>query len=145
MDPIATSMNMRTQEIVFALFQLIVLALVLERGLFIAFDVKYWRDRINGGTKAIVTIALAFLICWRFSFDLMARVLDMSDASTLIGISITAFIVAGGSAGAMRLMQDFLGLSRTARDAAKAEQTAKKERAEAERIEAETRKRTATI
>ena len=105
--------------LLFALFQLVVLSLILERALYIAFDIKYWRDYLESGPKAIIVVVVSIGVCVYYDFDVFSRVIDLSGGSSLIGVLLTGFVVSGGSAGAKRLMQDFLKLSREHREAYK--------------------------
>lgn len=126
-------------QVVFAVFQVVLLSLVLERALFIAFDIKWWRNRLESGWKATITVVVAVIVCWLHDFDVFARITETAASTTLIGIFLTGLVVAGGSAGAMRLMQDVLKLSRQARDRAKLDEEAKLKAAQAE-LEAQARK-----
>ena len=136
MPPLPVGYDEYTTQIFFALFQLVVLSLVLERALFIAFDIKLWRERLQSSQKALITVAISIAVCWFYDFDIMARVMETVASTSLHGIVLTGLVVAGGSASAMRLMQDFLRLSRAARDEAKAEQEKRLNEASAKRDEA---------
>lgn len=137
MEPVPEGFDEYTAQVLFSLFQLVVLSLVLERGMFIAFDIKWWRDKIDSGAKAAITIGVAVVICFIHDFDIIARVTDSDKSETIIGIFLSGMIVAGGSAGAKRLMQDFLSLSRAARDQKKAEEQAQLKEAQAQQARAE--------
>ena len=108
--------NDMTYQVLFALFQLVILAFILERGLYFLFDYTKWRERINGkGIKAPITLAVSWFICSHHDFDIIARTID-PGAETPIGIFITATIIAGGSAAAMTLFHDVLKFTRSARE-----------------------------
>ena len=107
--------------IAFALFQLVVIALVLERALFIIFDVELWREKLTSTHKAIFTAAVSIGICFYYGFDLFARIIEISGGNTPTGMVLTGLVVSGGSSGARRLTQEFLKLSREHRDAYKKE------------------------
>lgn len=126
-----------TAQVIFAMFQLVILAFVVERALFIAFDIKWWRDRLEDGFKAMVAVGVSIGICWLHDFDILARVTETEASTTTIGIVLTGLVVAGGSAGAMQLMQNILGLGRMARDQANAANAAKVAKARAEQETAE--------
>jgi hypothetical protein len=137
-------------QIFLALFQLVALAIVVERGMFFAFDIAWWRDKLDSGAKAVITFAVSIAICFLYGFDVIGDITGNPAGSKVLGRVLTGFIIAGGSAGAMRLMQDFLKLSRSARDQAKLQQetqvaTAKAARdtAEAKALAAMTKKRRA--
>ena len=66
--------------------------------------------------KPIIAVAVALGICFYYDLDIVAAVLEPQGITTL-GISITALIVAGGSAAAVKLFQDVLGFSKEARQA----------------------------
>ena len=71
--------------LLFALAKLVILAILLERGLYFVFDYSKWRDRIKDkGIKAPIAFAAAWLICWYYDFDILASVLD-PEAITSLG------------------------------------------------------------
>lgn len=104
-----------TFRILYGLFQLVILAIVLERGLYLVFDYRHFRKALaQRGVKVPIALAVAWLICWQHDFDIVARIIDPGGA-TVIGTFITATIVAGGSAMAMTVFHDVLKLTRDAR------------------------------
>ncbi len=105
-----------TYRVLFGLFELVVLAMILERGLYFIFDYRHLRDWLKDkGLKAPIVLAISWLICWQHDFDIVARTVD-PGGETQIGIFITATIVAGGSAAAMTLFNDVFKLTRSARE-----------------------------
>ena len=113
------------------LVKLAVLSMILERALFFVFDYSLWRDKIPGrGIRAPVTLLFAASIIYYYDFDILEPVLNPGAGSTHFGLILTALLTAGGSAGAVKLFQDWLGLSRQAREA-------RKNRLEAEYLEAQ--------
>jgi hypothetical protein len=131
MPPVIEGYGDYTAQVMFAMFQLVILAFVVERALFIAFDIKWWRDRLDDGLKAVVAVGVSIGICWLHDFDILALATETEASTTTIGIILTGLVVAGGSAGAMQLMQNVLRLGRMARDQANTENAAKLVKAEA--------------
>lgn len=109
-------------RILYGLFQLVILAMLIERGLYFVFDYRHLRDRLKEkGLKAPVVLGVAWFVCWHHDFDIVARTID-PGSETQIGIFITATIVAGGSAAAMTLFHDVLKFTRAAREEMRAQQ-----------------------
>ncbi len=125
-------------DLIQALFKLVVLAIVLERGLSFVFEIRLaplrGRKRLPGQpedpmiaevfgatVKAVITYAAAFGLCFEFGFDVFGPLFGVkpADGPPLLDVFLTAAVVAGGSAGAIKLFQDVLGMSKTARDAAR--------------------------
>lgn len=103
-------------RILYALFQVVIVAMVLERGLYFIFDYRHLRKILeNRGLKAPIVLGVAWYICWRHDFDLISRTID-PGGETAIGVFITATIIAGGSAVAMTLFDDVFKLTRSARE-----------------------------
>jgi len=108
-----------TFRVLFALFELVILSILLERGLYFVFDYRHLREKLqNKGVKAPITLGVSWLICWNHDFDIIARSID-PGAETQVGIFITATIVAGGSAAVMTLFHDVLKFTRSARQGMK--------------------------
>ncbi len=164
-----------------SLGQLVVLSLVIERSLALVFDLDVVRRRLNGlsgqgspaeqlereqqaisvaappsngrggAVKAFLAYGLSFAVCRTMEYDVLSGIFANHDPS-LSGETLTAAVVAGGSAGAMTLFQGFLGMSKESRDARAAETVSevavaksRKDVAEAEQAEAAARKATAEV
>jgi len=154
-----------------ALGKLVVLSMMLERGLAFIFEHDWFvgattkevvdptdankkkRESYIPGLRGFLALAAALSLCFGYNFDVLSVIFGRTEG-TWIGIVVTAFVAAGGSAGALTIFQGFLNISKESRegmmaarkaemDAALAEAKAKKEKAEAERAEAEARKKVA--
>ena len=102
-------------SVIVELGKLVILAMLIERGLYFVFDYSKWREKIAGsGLRAPIALLTAWSICWWYDFDVVAALLDPTSI-TQFGIFITATIVAGGSATAIMLFQDVMKFSRSAR------------------------------
>lgn len=117
-----------------ALGRLVTLAFILERGLAFIFEHDWFRrltakkvpDPMNPrchiwesrwlGVRETITLAAAVAVCHKNQFDLLAAV--FTKPADGLGMTLTGFVAAGGSAGAIALFQGFLGMSRDAREAA---------------------------
>lgn len=161
-----------------ALGQLVVAAMLVERALSFVFEHKWFtllfveqvpdpadptktitQNKIPG-LKGIIALIVSVGISFGYNFDIL-HVLFATSGTDPIGILITGFVIAGGSAGAITIFQGYLNLSKGSRDAiidakkskaesdkqiaqlAVLEAKAKAERAEAERQEALLRKQIA--
>jgi len=121
------------------LFKLVILAMFLERALYFLFDYKFWREFTEKHPiRSPISFALAWVIVNWYDLDILAPTLDPGSGPTDLGIFVTALIVAGGSAGAIKLFQDFLKLGRTTQEESRAFQKAQHE-AELENIKARQR------
>jgi hypothetical protein len=125
-------------DLIQALFKVVVLAIVLERGLSFIFEIRLAGPRLRrrlpgepeapmiaeilGATiKAGITYVAAFGLCFGFGFDVFGPLFGVKPVAgpPVLEVFLTAAVVAGGSAGAIKLFQDVLGMSKTARDAAR--------------------------
>lgn len=87
-----------------AVFELLVLAIILESAFNVFFEWK-WIKHLHGyGLKVPFAFGVAFLLCWWHEFDIIARILDPS-AQTTVGITVTAAILAGDSKGVMEMIR----------------------------------------
>ena len=98
------------------LWIVVILAFMIERALALVFEHRVWiraRERFNlYGCKEVIAFALAWGLCRAFEFDAVALLFGRSvHWLTLV---LTAMIVAGGSKGAIRLMQGALKVRRPA-------------------------------
>ncbi len=66
---------------------------------------------IRRGLKAVITFGVAFSTCTLFEFNLIDGVFPHQlGEHEWLGYVLTAAVLAGGSEGAIKLMQDFLGM-----------------------------------
>lgn len=96
----------RTFEV---LATIVVLAFVLERGLALLFEhrwyVKNWKGK---GAKEFIAFFAAAVICWRWDFDALSMIILTQEETTKFGTVLTAAVIAGGSKGAVKLFHDVL-------------------------------------
>jgi hypothetical protein len=140
-------------ELANALTALVILAFFIERALATVFDWKLISQWLSD-SKAKVPIAIltSFAVVVLLKFDILkafadsefakaAGVSGLPEDAWLVSYAITALILAGGSAAALKLMQDVLGISKVNRDlvrqAQKTELEARVARAEGEKAQAE--------
>lgn len=125
-----------TTEAVSAFFLVAAYAIIIERALAIFFDIPWLDQRmklhdpggyegtvtLKGVIAAIASIGLCIAIGLNLPFILahyeseITKHLQPEVVDGLVGEVLTGLIVAGGSQGAVKLFQDFLGLSKTRRD-----------------------------
>lgn len=147
------------------LTKLVVLAFVIERSLAFVFEhslyvnaERFFHMRPSGpelagggvagstvqtdvrhGFKSFVSLAVALVLCVSFDFNLMTGIFPSANHNYW-GMVLTAFIVAGGSQGAITLMQSVLGIRASTRKsmqlAKEAEASAARETAAAIELEA---------
>src|SRR5438105_9936550 len=86
--------------VVESLAQLVILAMILERGLSFVFDSHWFKvlAKDRDGWKSPITLAVSWGICCLYHFDVLSVVFRRVAAEP-IGIFLTAGGVAGGSAG----------------------------------------------
>lgn len=99
----------------------VVLAFMVERALAVVFEHRLWlhlseRFRLKG-LKEIAAVALSYYVCACFDFDALALLFNRSACG--YSLFLTALIIAGGSKGAIKLMQDVLGVKRPVEKAPK--------------------------
>jgi len=91
------------------LFQLVLLAMALERGFYFLFKWRFWHDFLKEKKlRAPIVLSAAWCFCYLYDFDLVSMIINSSDGFTHIGIFTTACMVAWGSKGAMVLFQEEL-------------------------------------
>jgi hypothetical protein len=98
-----------------------VLAIMVERGLSIGFEYKFWvaSGLDDKGLKEPIAFLVAYLICKAFSFDAIGMLLGKTVVSTA-GMVVTAAVIAGGSKGSQHLFSDLLNIKSSAARAADA-------------------------
>ncbi|ELR17329.1 uncharacterized protein ACA1_060560 [Acanthamoeba castellanii str. Neff] len=88
---------------------LLVLAFFIERSLAVVFELRLWRGPLsNPGVKELVAVAVSYAVCTWAEFDAFATLFNKD--SVFLSKALNALLVAGGSKGAMKLMQDVLGV-----------------------------------
>lgn len=129
-----------------AIGTVVVLAAIVERVLAFVFEYE-WFGRLflkpdgrgdSGvsripGLKALIALAFSMGIVHQYDFDLLSTLLgEPGSGSTLVGTIVTAFVVAGGSSGAVSVFQAHLKFGKATRDAAVAAANAEASLKEAE-------------
>ena len=116
------------------------------------------------GLKALVALAVSLAISFKYQFDVLAVLFAPAPSQVVpshMGMLLTGFILAGGTAGAIAVFQAYLNFGKESRDAITAagkaeadsrtrmaelsvkEAEAKRQKAEIEKDEAEIRKQVA--
>jgi hypothetical protein len=97
----------------------VVLAFVVERGLALLFEHRWYVSRFDKkGFKEPIAFLVALLICWYWDFDLVS-VLLTNDKVRFVGEILTAAVVAGGSKASIKLFHDLMDVRSSAAKAAK--------------------------
>lgn len=86
----------------------VVLSFAIERGLAIIFEHRFYIGKFDKkGLKEPIAFVVAYIVCWKWDFDLISVVLR-SESSEVIGKLLTAAIIAGGSKASIKLFHDLL-------------------------------------
>ncbi len=147
-----------------ALGKLVVAATIVERGLAFIFEHKWFTALLMKestdpadatktvvkskvpGLKGLIALSCSIGISFGYGFDILHVLFGTSKADS-IGMLITGFVIAGGSAGAIAIFQGYLNISKDSRDAIiaarKAEAESAKEVAESAALEAKAKKENA--
>ncbi len=112
MDPLLFGLN---QDVVFeALGAIILLALFIERGLSVVFGHRLFVKHLaEAGWKEPIAIIVSWGLVASIEFDAIAIVFSQ-EKNSLIGYLVTAFVIAGGSKGAIALFATWLDWRSTA-------------------------------
>lgn len=91
------------------LIQIVIASFIVERALALLFEWDIWNFLVKkapwlAGGKEVIAFLVSYTICVTAKFDAL-KVLFKSEM-TDIGQIITAMVIAGGSKGAIKLMQD---------------------------------------
>jgi hypothetical protein len=91
------------------LFQIVMAAFIVERALALIFEWDVWDFLVKhapwlNGAKEVIAFAASYTICQTANFDALKTLFNSNPSE--IGKVITALVIAGGSKGAMKLMQD---------------------------------------
>lgn len=92
------------------LVTMIVLSFFLERALSLVFEHKYLSPFFTRtGIKELIAFGLAFLICNKWDLDAVSIIIT-TDHTSLLGMAITAGVIAGGSKASIKLFHDVMGV-----------------------------------
>jgi hypothetical protein len=91
------------------LFQIVMAAFIVERALALIFEWDVWDFLVKhapwlSGAKEVIAFGTSYIICQTANFDALKTLFNSNPSE--IGRVITALVIAGGSKGAMKLMQD---------------------------------------
>lgn len=105
MDPMLFGVD---GELVFeVLGTIVLLSLFIERALSVIFE---WRPLIpvlsSKGLKEPIAFAASAVVCFWKDFDALA-IIFRDEKTSIVGLLLTALIVAGGSKGSVKLFRDF--------------------------------------
>ena len=104
MDPNLFYLNW---DLLFEVFiTLIFLSFIVERGLALLFETKFYVNRFGGkGWKELLAFVASLVVCVFAKFDLVS-ILFVREAMHPLGYVITAALVAGGSKASVALFKD---------------------------------------
>ena len=92
----------RLSEVMVAI---IILAFLIERALAWLFELDLYKRSLSKlKLKPYIALLVSFFICWYWNFDSLS-IIFVKDSTTLVGVWITAAIIAGGSKGAIELFK----------------------------------------
>jgi hypothetical protein len=98
-----------SQKLLEAMLGLFVAATVVEFALSALFQWRLYRELFNGrAVKTVVTVAVCLVIVKTNNYDIFARIMadaGGSGAQSWLSVWLSAFILAGGSAGVNRLLR----------------------------------------
>ncbi|WP_420548319.1 hypothetical protein [Curvivirga sp.] len=109
-----------THDVIENLGKVILLAMVLERSSALLFESRWWKQAKekfpNLLSKSFVSFLVSLGICYQINFDILVSFTTAATptCSTSLGMIVTAALIAGGSKGAIRLFQGYLGFSQEA-------------------------------
>ncbi len=110
-------------NLIIVLFQIVLLAIVLERAMIVLFEWRWYENLLGGlGLKVPITYGVALIICATNSFEVFTPIFEPGtslkavegDPWSNISVYLTAAVIAGGSAGAISLFQGVLKMTKAA-------------------------------
>lgn len=114
-DTMHQVMQFNGDDMIKILWFITALAFMMERALALLFEHPAWlnfREKFHfKGTKELIAVVVAYGVCCWAQFDALA-IMFGKDEPTFITLLLTAMIIAGGSKGSIRLMQDYLGVKK---------------------------------
>jgi len=102
--------NLEWGRLLEVLVTIVVLAFLVERALSLLFEHRLYIKHFNQkGFKEPIAFIVSLLVCWFWDFDAIGIVV-LAEKTSVIGIVITAAIIAGGSKGSIKLFRDMLDI-----------------------------------
>lgn len=136
---------MNWDAVVNELIKVVLLAFFVERALAVIFDMERVEPVIQRhDLKPVIAMAVSIALCYGLQINIIGKLgpgSPLASSMEWLGIAVTGLVVAGGSAGAVKLFQDVLGFRRSVRDDAK---QLEQEKHAAEILEAKARAERAT-
>lgn len=122
-----------------ALIKVVILSFLVERALAVVFEMERLEPALKrNDLKPAIAIIVSVLACFALQIDAVSplgtegALLDKQSGIEWLGFLLTGMVVAGGSAGAVKLFQDVLGFKRSSRDQLKALEAVNQQAATAE-------------
>lgn len=122
-----------------ALIKVVILAFLIERALVVIFEMEKFEPTLKDkDLKGPIAILVSIAACAVLQIDAFGPLggkdgpIGSGGAFHWISYFLTGLVVAGGSAGAVKLFQDVLGFRRTSRDELKRIETTEREAQETE-------------
>jgi len=112
------------ETVVNELIKVVLLAFFIERALAVIFDMERVEPALERrDLKPVIAMTVSIALCYGLKINVIGAMaaVDAPLAGRLewLGFALTGLVVAGGSAGAVKLFQDVLGLRRSVRDETK--------------------------
>ena len=101
-----------------ALATIVVLAFILERGLAVIFESRYYINHVEKKEiyiKEFIALLVGIVVCEIWHFDAVSMVL-LKAKTTWFGAAVTGAIVAGGSKASIKLFRDVFHFMSSAED-----------------------------
>lgn len=114
---------MEWEPVVNELVKVVVLAFLVERALAVIFDMERVEPKLeHRDLKPVIAVAASIALCYGLEINVVGKLAPgapLANNLEWLGIAVTGLVVAGGSAGAVKLLQDVLGFRRSTRDETK--------------------------
>jgi hypothetical protein len=115
--------DLSSTDIPAILWTLVVMSVFIERALSVVFEHRaYLRYFDEKGLKELISFLASLIACYAYRFDAFGLLMGRADAG-LVGLVLTAAVVAGGSKASMSMFHQLLNV----RSAAAKEQAAIRE------------------
>lgn len=74
----------------------------------------YEANKKRKGLKEVITVIVSLVVCVVWKFDALTIIVVSHSSMQVPGYIITAFIIAGGSKGSIKLFKDVMGFMSSA-------------------------------